>query len=134
MNSIASASNLQVIENYVKNVNDIISENIQAPRLPQSKSYLKIIEIPYLIENTNIPINSEFVKTIIKLSHIFNDLLLASRPRIIKVSPKSDMAIVWINIWDVQSGKNVKMLINKYFNVESHIATIYEANINPSIL
>ena len=133
MNSIASASNLQVIENYVKNVNDIISENIQAPRLPQSKSYLKIIEIPYLIENTNIPINSEFVKTIIKLSHIFNDLLLASRPRIIKVSPKSDMAIVWINIWDVQSGKNVKMLINKYFNVESHIATIYEANINPSI-
>ena len=134
MNSIASASNLQVIENYVKNVNDIISENIQAPRLPQSKSYLKIIGIPYLIENTNIPINSEFVKTIIKLSHIFNDLLLASRPRIIKVSPKSDMAIVWINIWDVQSGKNVKMLINKYFNVESHIATIYEANINPSIL
>jgi len=134
LNSIASASNLQVIENYVKNVNDIISENIQAPRLPQSKSYLKIIGIPYLIENTNIPINSEFVKTIIKLSHIFNDLLLASRPRIIKVSPKSDMAIVWINIWDVQSGKNVKMLINKYFNVESHIATIYEANINPSIL
>jgi len=71
LNSIASASNLQVIENYVKNINDIISEDIQAPRLSQLKFYLKIIGIPYLIENTNIPVNSEFVKTVIKLSHIF---------------------------------------------------------------
>jgi len=34
-----------------------------------------------------------------------------SKPRVIKVSPKSDIAIVWIDIWDVQSGKNAKMLI-----------------------
>ena len=33
------------MENYIKNINDIMSENIQAPRLSQLKSYLKIIGI-----------------------------------------------------------------------------------------
>ena len=73
-----------------------MSKDIQALRLPQSKSYLKIIGFLYLEKNTNVPTNLDFVETIIKLSHIFNDLLLASKPRIIKASPKSDIAIVWI--------------------------------------
>ena len=100
LNSIVLASDYQVIENYTENVDNIMSENIQAPRLPQSKSYLRIIGIPYLMENTNIHINSEFVETVIKLSYIFNDLLLTSRPRVIKNSPKSNMVIVWIDIWN----------------------------------
>jgi len=133
LNSIALASDCQVIENYVKNVDNIMSENIQAPRFPQSKSYLKIIRIPYLIKNTNIPINLEFVETVIKLSHIFNNLLLTSRPRVIKASSKSNMAIVWIDIWDFQSGKNARMLINRCFNMRSHIITICGANMNPGV-
>jgi len=71
-----------------------MSEDIQAPRLPQSKSYLKIIGIMYLMENTNIPINSEFIETVIKLSHIFNNLSLTFRPRVIKISPNFNMVIV----------------------------------------
>ena len=56
-----------------------------------------------------------------------------SKPRVIKVSPKSDIAIVWINIWDVQSGVNAIMLINRCFNIGNHIATIRGANMNPGI-
>ena len=87
----------------------------------------------YLMENTNIPINSEFIETVIKLSHIFNNLSLTFRPRVIKISPNFNMVIVQIDIWDVQSGKNAKMLINRYFNVRSHITTIHRANINSSV-
>ena len=43
------------------------------------------------------------------------------------------MAIVWIDIWDVQSGKNAKMLINRCFNVGNYIATIRGANMNPGV-
>ena len=50
------------------------------------------------MENTNILINSDFVETVIKSSHIFNDLSLTSKLRIIKASPKSDIAIIWIDI------------------------------------
>ena len=56
--------------------------------------------------------------------------MIASRPRVIKVSPKLDMAIIWLNIWDIQSGNKARGLINRCFNVGSHIATICRANMN----
>jgi len=53
------------------------------------------------------------MEDIIKRNHIFNNVVLASRPHIIKVSPRSDMAIIWVDIWDVQSSSKAKGLINK---------------------
>ena len=76
---VVSSSDLQVIEKYVKNIENIKSEDIETLQLSQLKSYLKIY-IPYFMENTNIPIISDFVKSIIKFNHIFNNLLLASKP------------------------------------------------------
>ena len=61
--------------------------------------------------NSQDKLTSSDVKTILKQNHIFDNISLMSKPRVIKVSPKSDIAIVWIDIWDVQSGKNAKMLI-----------------------
>lgn len=131
-NSMASSSDLQIIENYINNIENITLENI--PRLPQSKSYLKIIRVSYFINNTNISISLEFIESVIKSNHIFNNLSLASKPRVIKAFSKSDMAVIWIDIWNAQSGKNTKMLINRYFNIGRHIVTIYSTNINPGIL
>ena len=56
-----------------------------------------------------------------------------SKLHIIKISPKSDMAIVWIDIWDTQNSNNVKKIINRYFNVESVIAMVRDTNINPGV-
>ena len=39
-----------------------------------------------------------------------------------------------INIWDSQNGSKVKYLINKYFNIGHHIATIRGTNMNPRVL
>ena len=57
-----------------------------------------------------------------------------SKPRVIKVFPKSNMAIIWIDIWDAQSDTRAKDLINRYFNVRMYIATIRGANMNSGIL
>ena len=70
---------------------------------------------------------------ILKQNQIFDNISLASKPRVIKVSSKSDMSIVWIDIWDIQSGSNTKTLINRYFNVRRYIVTIREANMNPGV-
>ena len=70
------------------------------------------------------------VKDVIKKNYIFNNITLASRPHIIKVSFKLDIAIIWVDIWNVQSGSKVKELINRYFNVGSFITTIKNTNIN----
>ena len=48
INKVTSTLELQIIKNYVKNTNHINAEGVKTPRLPQSKFYLKIINIPYL--------------------------------------------------------------------------------------
>jgi len=94
-NKVLLPSDLLIIENYVKNSENIDSSQVDFPRLPQSKSYLKIIGIPYFPHNNmQDHLTSSDVKLIIKQNHIFNNITLISKPRVIKASSKSDMAIV----------------------------------------
>jgi len=115
----------------MKSKNHIEAEIVKTSHLPQSKSYLKIIDIPYLLENTNTSITVDVVKTIIMNNHIFNNITIALRPRVIKIFSKLDMAIIWLDIWDIQIRSKAKELINRYFNIGSYIAIIREANIGP---
>ena len=59
------------------------------------------------MKGTSIPINSKVMESFIKSTHIFDNVNIASRPCIIKISPKSNMVIVWIDIWDSQSSSTV---------------------------
>jgi len=114
-------------------MNYIQAEEVEVSQLSQSKSYLKIICIPYLREDTNTSIMSDVVEKIIKKNHIFNNIILVLRPCIIKVSPKLDMAIIWIDIWDVQNSNKAKGLINRCFNIGSNIVIIRDTNMNVTI-
>jgi len=44
------------------------------------------------------------------------------------------MAIIWLDIWDVQSNSKAKGLVNRYFNVGSYIAIIHRANMKLEVL
>jgi len=125
---------MSIINQYIKNSNNINSLQVEVSHLPKLKSYLKIIGIPFYPHlNSQEKLTSTDIETILKQNHIFDNISLASKLRVIKVSPKSDIAIIWIDIWDVQSGLNTKMLINRCFNVGNYIATIQRANMNPGI-
>jgi len=52
-NKVISSLDLQMIENYVKKANCINANEVKVPKLPQSKSYLKIIGISYFQESMN---------------------------------------------------------------------------------
>ena len=93
-NNVTCPSDLQEIEKYIKNTLCTIADQIKLPRLPQSKSYLKIVGISYLSEVTNTCLSSDDVEKILKANYIFNDIVLALKPRVIKISPKSDMSII----------------------------------------
>ena len=124
---------MQEIEKYVKNSLPSDIENISLPRLPQSKSYLKIIGIPYISKKTNNWISLDDIENVLKNNYLFNNIVLASKSHIIKVSPKSDMAIIWIDIWNTQNGTNTKKVINQRLNISSFIATVQGTNINLGI-
>jgi len=134
-NKISQQSDMSIIDQYVKNSNDINSLQVEEPYLPKSKSYLKITGIPYFShKNSQVKLTSNDIEVILKQNHIFDNISFTSKPRVMKVSLKSDMLIVWIDIWDVQSGSNAKMLINRCFNVGTYIAIIQRANMNPGVL
>jgi len=101
-NKISQQSDMAIINNYVKSLNDINSLQVDEPCLPKSKSYLKIIGIP-LFPHANFQerLTPYDIKTILKQNHIFDNISLTSKPRVIKVSPKFDMSIIWLDIWDV---------------------------------
>jgi len=58
---------------------------------------------------------------------------LVAKSRVIKASPKSDMAIIWFDIWDSQNESKAKLLINYSFNFGRSIATIRATNMNPGV-
>ena len=95
---------------------------------------MKIISIPYFPhDSSNEHLTPSEVKSIIKQNQIFDNIVLMLKLHVIKVSPKSDMLIIWIDIWDVQSRSKAKSFINRCFNVGRFIVTIWGANMNPSI-
>ena len=132
-NNVASSSDLQEIEKYVKQSLDNNSNLIEILRLPQSKSYLKIVSIPYYINKSSTHISTEDIEHVLKNTYIFNEIVLTLRLRIIKVLPKSDMVIVWIDIWNNQNGDNAKKFINRCFNIGNIVATVRGANMNSGI-
>ena len=93
-NKAATLSNLNIVEKYINKLNNIDSSNITSLRLLQSKYYLKILDIPYLVDNINLPIILNIIMWVIKIAYLFKDTILASHPYVIKASLKSDMAIV----------------------------------------
>jgi len=92
---VSQQSDLLIIDQYVKNSNDINALQVEEPRLPKLKSYLKIIGIPfYPYDNSQECLMSSDIKTILKQNQIFDNISLVSKPRVIKVSPKSNMSII----------------------------------------
>jgi len=88
---VAISSDLNVVEKYMKKLNNVDGSDIMSPRLPQSKSYLKILSISYFIEDSNL---SDIIERIIKIFYIFDDIILASQPHIIKAFLKFSIAVV----------------------------------------
>ena len=95
-NQPANKSELSRIENFLKKIDNIDPSSIEAPHLPKSKSYMKIVGLPLNSESGTI--TPDFIESILKETHLFKDATLASKPRVIKVSPKSDKAVIWVDI------------------------------------
>ena len=92
---------------------------------------MKIIGLLYKI-NQDI-ISPDFIEGVFKETHLFKDVVLASKPCIIKASPKSDMTVIWVDIWDSQSGSSAKNIINCHFNIGRFITTVKDTNMNPGV-
>jgi len=131
-NSVPNTSDLNIIERYLKLIDSASNNEILASWLPQSKSYLEITGIPYIQPNSN-KLTGNDITTTMKYLELFEPVNFTAKPRVIKTSPKSDMAIVWFDIWNSQNRSKAKLLINHSFNFGRYIATIRATNMNPGV-
>jgi len=92
--------------------------------LPESKLFLKILDVPYWSNNFSLPITQAQVKAVIANTPIFEGVVFASCPCIMKVSPSLNMSVIWIDIWDSQKGTKGKTLINCSFNFGCYTTTV----------
>ena len=96
MNKPANTLDLSTIEKFLKNINNVNSDLIEGPHLPKFKSYIKIIGLPYKIKQE--VITPDYIEGVVKETHLFKDVMLASKLHVIKGSPKSDIVVVWVDI------------------------------------
>ena len=132
-NFVASTAELEVIKQWLKKVAGLAASTVVEPHLPQSKSFLKILGVPYWGNNSSLPITQAQVESVIANTPIFEGVVLASRPRIMKASPSSDMSVIWIDIWDSQKGSKGKTLINRSFNFGRHTAIVRGTAMHPGV-
>ena len=64
-NKVDTNLDLDIIEKYIKNIDEVDTNKVMSTRLSQSKSYLKILGISYYIKYTNLPITSDIVKRVL---------------------------------------------------------------------
>ena len=79
-NKITVFSDLNIVEKYMKELNDINLNDIISLRLSQFKSYLKILDILYFLDDINFLIMPNIIEKVIKSTYIFDDIVLASYP------------------------------------------------------
>jgi len=94
----ATLSHMSVIIKIIKNTTNINSNSIKNSHLPKSKLYLKVVGLSYHVKTTNTLVTPFLAKEVLKNTYIFNDIILVSKPCIIKAVSNSDLAVIWINI------------------------------------
>ena len=130
-NKPANDLNLSTIEKYLKSIQNVDSDSIESLHLSKSKLYMKIIGLPYKIKHD--VISPDYIEGILKETHFFKNVVLASKPCVIKAFPKSDMVVVWMDIWDSQSSSLAKNIINRHFIICCVFVTIKGTNMNQGV-
>jgi len=76
-NHPANILELSRIKNFLKKIENINLDQIKGPCLPKSKSFMKIIGLPY---NSELDVvTPDFIEGILKKMHLFKDVTLASK-------------------------------------------------------
>jgi len=82
-NSVTSVAELEVIKQWLKKTAGFDEVTEVEPCLPQSKSFLKVLGVPYWNSKTSLPITPVQVAEALSSSPLFEGIILASMPHII---------------------------------------------------
>jgi len=99
--------------------------------LPRSRSFLKVLDVPYIRPSDDKPITPDNIRDAFQKSPLASHIQLANSPRIMRNSRGADTATVWFDIHDSQSGTSAKALFNKTLQFGPSSCVIRRARANP---
>ncbi|KXN87194.1 hypothetical protein AN958_09088 [Leucoagaricus sp. SymC.cos] len=116
-NLVPTPGERDIIHEWLSKAIQCDKDKVPIPRVPMSKSYLKIVGVNFYTptnwhEDGSNQLTADDVLYIMNCNPLFENITLASPPRIMRATPHSDMAIIWFDIWDSQNGTNAKLLTN----------------------
>jgi len=86
-NKVAAMSDLNIIEKYVKKLNNVNTTKLHIEEQLRDLCFCDSNNFPnYFIEDTELSITPDIIKSVIKSTYIFNDIVLISYPQVIKAS------------------------------------------------
>ncbi|KXN84855.1 hypothetical protein AN958_12023 [Leucoagaricus sp. SymC.cos] len=84
--------------------------------LPMSKSFLKLIDIPYICQDGS-RTTSDQVEGVMRASNLSNHFVLVGPPQVVRNSKSSDTAMAYFEVWDSQRGTCATNLVGHSLHV-----------------
>ncbi|KXN84361.1 hypothetical protein AN958_12694 [Leucoagaricus sp. SymC.cos] len=137
-NLVPTPGERDIIHEWLSKAIQCDKDKVPIPRVPMSKSYLKITGVNFYMptdwhDDGSNQLTADDVLYVMNRNPLFENITLASPPRVMRATPHSDMAIIWFDIWDSQNGTNAKLLTNCSFNFDKDVAVIRACNMHPGI-
>ncbi|KXN81658.1 hypothetical protein AN958_04063 [Leucoagaricus sp. SymC.cos] len=125
-NLIPTPGKHDIIHEWLSKAIQYDKDKVPIPRVPMSKSYLKITGVNFYTptdwhDDGSNQLTADDVLYIMNRNLLFENITLTSPPHVMRATPHSDMAIIWFDIWDSQNGTNAKLLTNCKHVIEAPI-------------
>ncbi|KXN84581.1 hypothetical protein AN958_12317, partial [Leucoagaricus sp. SymC.cos] len=98
--------------------------------LPASKSFLKLIDIPYIRQDGS-RTTSDQVEGVMRASNLSNHFILVGPPQVVRNSKSSDTVTAYFKVWDSQRGTRATNLIGHSLQFGHWTSRVMEASANP---
>ncbi|KXN91250.1 hypothetical protein AN958_01610 [Leucoagaricus sp. SymC.cos] len=98
--------------------------------LPASKSFLKLINVPYIRQDGSWT-TSDQVEGVMRASNLSNHFVLVGPPQVVRNSKSSDTAMAYFEVWDSQRGTRAANLVGHSLQFGHWTSRVMEASANP---
>ncbi|KXN87984.1 hypothetical protein AN958_07803 [Leucoagaricus sp. SymC.cos] len=110
---VTSQAEIDLVSSSVQHLLSLTEGRVEAS-LPKSRSYLKIMDIPFFKADGD-QVTSADVRAVMGKSHLAPSFTLVNSPQVMCNFCHADTATVWFDVLDLQSGTTAKRLINTSF-------------------
>ncbi|KXN92520.1 hypothetical protein AN958_05375 [Leucoagaricus sp. SymC.cos] len=138
-NLVPTPGECDIIHEWLSKAIQCDKDKVPIPRVPMSKSYLKITGVNFYTptdwhDDGSNQLMADDVLYVMNRNPLFENITLAFPPRVMRATPHSDMAIIWSSLKELGiHSRRLDAELSSIHSVNNHIIVIAYGNVPPSI-